>query len=75
MELKGKPLSLSAKILATIISVAALVLQATIAPALNIDAALKVSAFVVLIFGPVDVSLVMGTIVAGAAAKKSGGAP
>lgn len=62
MELKGKPLSLGAKILGAIIAIGALVLKATISPTLDIDAALKVAAFVVLVFAPVDVSMVMGNI-------------
>jgi predicted phage tail protein len=63
MELKGKPLSLGSKILGTIIAVGALVLKATISPMLDIDAAIKVAAFVVLVFAPVDVSMVMGNII------------
>jgi hypothetical protein len=62
LELKGKPLSLGAKILGAIIAIGALVLKATISPTLDIDAALKVAAFVVLVFAPVDVSMVMGNI-------------
>jgi predicted phage tail protein len=62
MELKGKPLSLGSKILGTIIAVGALVLKATISPMLDIDAAIKVAAFVVIIFAPVDLSMVMGNI-------------
>jgi hypothetical protein len=65
MELKGKPLSLVAKILGAIIAIGALVLKATISPTLDIDAALKVAAFVVLVFAPVDVSMVMGNIFTG----------
>jgi predicted phage tail protein len=62
MELKGKPLSLGSKILGAIIAVGALVLKATISPMLDIDAAIKVAAFVVLIFAPIDLSMVMGNI-------------
>jgi hypothetical protein len=62
MELKGKPLSLGAKILGTVIAIGALVLKATISPLLDIDAALKTAAFVVLVFAPVDLSMVMGNI-------------
>ena len=62
MELKGKPLSLGAKVLGVVIAVGALVLKATISPALDIDAAIKVAAFVVLVFAPVDLSMVMGNI-------------
>jgi hypothetical protein len=62
MELKGKPLSLGSKILGTVIAVGALVLKATISPMLDIDAAIKTAAFVVIVFAPVDVSMVMGNI-------------
>ncbi|MDR1637821.1 MAG: hypothetical protein LBR93_10855 [Treponema sp.] len=62
MELKGKPLSLAAKILGATIAVGALVLKATVSPALDIDAAIKTAAFVVVIFAPVDLSMVMGNI-------------
>jgi hypothetical protein len=65
MELKGKPLSLAAKILGAFIAVGSLVLKATISPALDIDAAIKVSAFVVLVFAPIDLSMVMSNIFAG----------
>jgi hypothetical protein len=61
-ELKGKPLSLGAKIIGAIIAVSALVLKATISPGLDIDAAIKVAAFVVIVFAPVDVSMVMSNI-------------
>jgi hypothetical protein len=62
MELKGKPLSLGAKILGAVIAIGALVLKATISPALDIDAAIKVAAFVVLIFAPIDLSMVFKNI-------------
>jgi predicted phage tail protein len=62
MELKGKPLSLGAKILGAVIAVGALLLKATISPSLDIDAALKVAAFVVLVFAPIDVSMMMSNI-------------
>jgi predicted phage tail protein len=62
MELKGKPLSLGSKIGGAIIAVGALVLKATISPALDIDAAIKVAAFVVLIFAPIDLSMVFKNI-------------
>jgi predicted phage tail protein len=64
MELKGKPLSLGAKILGVIIAVGALLLKATISPALDIDAAIKVAAFVVVIFMPIDLSMIMSNIFA-----------
>jgi hypothetical protein len=62
MELKGKPLSLGAKILGAVIAITALLFKATISPYLDIDAALKVAAFVVLVFAPVDLSMVLGNI-------------
>jgi predicted phage tail protein len=61
-ELKGKPLSLGAKILGCSIAVGALVMKATISPGLDIDAAIKVAAFVVIVFAPVDLSMVCGNI-------------
>jgi hypothetical protein len=64
MELKGKPLSLVAKILGALIAVGALILKATVSPSLDIDSAIKVAAFVVLVFAPVDLSMVMGNIFA-----------
>jgi predicted phage tail protein len=62
MELKGKPLSLGAKILGAVIAIGALALKATVSPHLDIDAAIKTSAFVVVIFAPVDLSMIMGNI-------------
>jgi hypothetical protein len=62
MELKGKPLSLGAKALGAMIAISALAVKATVSPSLDIDAALKVSAFVVLVFAPVDLSMIMGNI-------------
>ena len=62
IELKGKPLSLGAKILGCTIAVGALVLKASVSPALDIDAAIKVAAFVVVVFAPVDLSLIFGSI-------------
>ena len=62
IELKGKPLSLGAKILAAVIAVGALILKALVAPDLDIDAALKVAGFIVLIFGTVDLSLIAANI-------------
>jgi predicted phage tail protein len=76
MELKGKPLSLGAKILGVVIAVGALVLKATISPHLDIDAAIKTAAFVVIIFAPVDLSMVMGNIFGPlSAARKPPGEP
>jgi predicted phage tail protein len=62
MELKGKPLSLGAKILGAAIAIGALALKATVSPHLDIDAAIKTAAFVVVIFAPVDLSMIMGNI-------------
>jgi hypothetical protein len=62
MELKGKPLSLGAKILGSAIVIISLVLKATISPALAIDDCIKAAAFVVVIFAPVDVSMILGNL-------------
>jgi hypothetical protein len=62
MELKGKPLSLGAKIIGALIAVSALVMKATVSPTLDIDAAIKAAAFVVLVFAPIDVSMWMKNI-------------
>jgi hypothetical protein len=62
MELKGKPLSLGAKILGSVIAIMSLMLKASVSPDLDIDACLKVAAFVVIVFAPVDLSMVMGNI-------------
>jgi hypothetical protein len=61
-ELKGKPLSLGAKIIGAMIALWALVVKATVSPELDIDAAIKVAAFVVVVFAPVDISMVMTNI-------------
>jgi predicted phage tail protein len=70
VELKGKPLSLGAKITGALIAVSALVMKATVSPTLDIDAAIKVAAFVVLVFAPVDLSMVMGNIFGPLAASR-----
>ncbi len=58
MELKGKPLSLGAKILGTIIVIAGLALKGfNLAPWIAIDDVIKAGAFVVLVFSPIDVSI------------------
>ena len=62
IELKGKPLSLGAKLLCCFIAVGALVLKATLSPGLDIDATIKVAAFVVIVFAPVDLSMIFGNI-------------
>jgi predicted phage tail protein len=74
IELKGKPLSLGSKILGCIIAVGALVMKATVSPGLDIDAAIKVSAFVVIVFAPVDVSMIFGNIF-GTRHQQSGAVP
>jgi hypothetical protein len=71
MELKGKPLSLGAKITGAVIAVVSLILKATISPDLDIDAALKVAAFVVIVFSPVDISMVVGNIFGPLSSKKA----
>jgi len=71
IELKGKPLSLGAKILGVVIAVSALVLKALVSPELDIDAAIKVAAFVVIVFAPVDLSMIFGNIFG----TRSGGRP
>jgi hypothetical protein len=62
MELKGKPLSLAAKVLGVIIAIAALALKAAVSPALDMDAALKAAAFAAVVFAPADVSMIMSNI-------------
>jgi hypothetical protein len=62
INFKGKQLSLGAKIPGSAIAVAALFAKATVSPELDIDAAIKVAAFVVIVFAPVDLSLVVGNI-------------
>jgi hypothetical protein len=47
-------------------------LKVTISPSLDIDAAIKVAAFVVLVFSPVDLSMVMNNIFSGSR-KTDGG--
>jgi predicted phage tail protein len=68
-ELKGKPLSLGAKMLGCCIAVGALVLKAAVSPQLDIDAAIKVAAFVVIVFAPVDLSMLFGNIFGTRAAR------
>jgi hypothetical protein len=62
MELKGKPLSLGAKMLAIIIAIGGLILKATVSPQLDIDAVLKVAIFIVAIFGTIDISMIASNI-------------
>ena len=47
------------------VALAGLVLKATVSPELDIDAVLKVAGFIVLVFAPVDVSLVLQNLVKG----------
>jgi hypothetical protein len=58
MELKGKPLSLGAKIVGAAIALGGLVAKVWVRPELDIDAVLKVAAFVPLLFATVDLSLI-----------------
>lgn len=58
MELKGKPLSLAAKLAGALIVLLALGLKAfNLTPAITMDDAIKAAAFVVVIFAPIDVSI------------------
>jgi len=72
LELKGKPLSLGVKILAAVIAIGALVMKATVSPMLDIDAALKVAGFCVVIFGTIDVSMIIGNLTGGRESLKAG---
>jgi hypothetical protein len=57
-ELKGKQLSLRAKIVAAAVAIASLGIKiAGLAPDLDIMDVLKVTTFIVVIFSPVDISL------------------
>ncbi len=57
-ELKGKQLTLRAKIFAAAVAIVSLGLKvAGLAPSLDIIDALKVATFIVIIFSPVDISL------------------
>ena len=62
MELKGKPLTLGAKIVAAVLAIGGLCIKAFWSPSLDIDAVIKVAAFVALVFAPVDLSLVASNI-------------
>ena len=73
IELKGKPLSLGSKMLGCIIAVGSLVMKAAVSPELDIDAAIKVSAFVVIVFAPVDLSMIFGNIFGVRPHQQSGG--
>ncbi len=48
--------------LAALVAVGSLVLKATVSSDLDIDAALKVSAFIALVFSPVDISMIASNI-------------
>lgn len=65
MELKGKPLTLGAKIIAAMLAIGGLVVKAFWSPALDIDAVIKVAAFVALVFAPIDLSLLATNIFGG----------
>ena len=62
MELKGKPLTLGAKIIAAGIAIGGLVLKAFWSPSLDIDAVIKVSALLALLFAPIDLSIIATNI-------------
>jgi hypothetical protein len=47
-------------------------LKATVSPGLDIDAAIKVAAFVVVVFAPVDLSMIFGNIFGARAARPAG---
>jgi len=65
MELKGKPLTLGAKIVAAGIAIGGLVLKAFWSPSLDIDAVIKTATFVALVFAPIDLSLIAANIFGG----------
>lgn len=69
MELKGKPLTLCAKIVGACIALAGLAAKIWIDPGLDIDAVVKVAAFVVLIFATVDLSLIAENVFGGRARR------
>lgn len=80
MELKGKPLSLGVKILAVIVAIGGLIFKGLVpsASSLSIDDILKVAGFIVLIFGTVDASMIIGNIRGargGAAPPNESGSP
>jgi hypothetical protein len=58
MTLKGKPLSLGAKIVGAAIALGGLAAKVWMNPELDIDAVIKVAAFVPLLFATVDLSLI-----------------
>lgn len=61
--MKSKSLTNRAKVISACIAVIGLLLKSTgLAPDLNIDDVLKVSAFVALIFSTIDVSLILQNI-------------
>jgi len=61
--MKSKSLTNRAKVISACIAVIGLLLKSTgLAPELNIDDVLKVSAFVALIFSTIDVSLILQNI-------------
>jgi|UniRef100_A0A7C3E891 hypothetical protein len=65
MELKGKPLTLGAKIVAAGLAIGGLALKAFWSPALDIDAVIKTATFVALVFAPIDLSLIATNIFGG----------
>jgi hypothetical protein len=65
MELKGKPLTLGAKIMAAGIAIGGLIVKSFWSPSLDIDAVIKTAAFVVLVFAPIDLSLIASNVFGG----------
>ncbi len=65
MELKGKPLTLSMKIIAAVLVIIGLCLKIFIWPDIDIDAVIKVATFIVIIFAPIDLSLLATNIFGG----------
>lgn len=57
MELKGKQLSLSAKIAAIVFVLLCFVVMITTKIVIPIDDVIKIGAFIALVFSPVDISL------------------
>jgi len=57
MELKGKPLTLASKVVAALVAFSGLLAKVFVDPELEIDAFIKVGAFIAGLFVTVDVSL------------------
>ncbi len=61
-ELKGKPLTLGAKVFSSVIVLAGLSAKIFWAPYLPFDDVIKAAGFIVLVFAPVDASLIARNI-------------